>query len=114
MTDFQRPFDTLLIANRGEIAVRVIRGARDLGIKAIAVFSDADRAARHVRMADEAVRIGGSAPAESYLSMDAILAAAKQTGADAIHPGYGLLAYTSSPVDFRPDSTAATTWTLPG
>ena len=91
MTDFQRPFDTLLIANRGEIAVRVIRGARDLGIKAIAVFSDADRAARHVRMADEAVRIGGSAPAESYLSMDAILAAAKQTGADAIHPGYGFL-----------------------
>ncbi len=91
MTDFQRPFDTLLIANRGEIAVRVIRGARDLGIKTIAVFSDADRAARHVRMADEAVRIGGSAPAESYLSMDAILAAAKQTGADAIHPGYGFL-----------------------
>ena len=91
MTDFQRPFDTLLIANRGEIAVRVIRGARDLGIKTIAVFSDADRAARHVRMADEAIRIGGSAPAESYLSMDAILAAAKQTGADAIHPGYGFL-----------------------
>ena len=91
MTEPQRPFDKLLIANRGEIAVRVIRGAQDLGIETVAVFSDADRTARHVRMADEAVRIGGPAPSESYLSIDAVLSAAKETGADAIHPGYGFL-----------------------
>ena len=91
MTDFQRPLDTLLIANRGEIAVRVIRGARDLGIRTVAVYSDADRNARHVRMADESVCIGESPPSESYLSVDAILQAARDTGADAIHPGYGFL-----------------------
>ena len=91
MTGSERPFGKLLIANRGEIAVRVIRGARDLDIETVAVFSDADRTARHVRMADEAVRIGGSSPAESYLSIDAVIAAAKKTGADAIHPGYGFL-----------------------
>ncbi len=91
MTDFQRPLDTLLIANRGEIAVRVIRGARDLGIRTVAVYSEADRNARHVRMADESVCIGESPPSESYLSVDAILQAARDTGADAIHPGYGFL-----------------------
>ncbi len=91
MSDYERPFDTLLIANRGEIAVRLIRGARDLGIRTIAVFSDADRSARHVRMADESIRIGGDAPADSYLSIEAVLRAARETGASAIHPGYGFL-----------------------
>ncbi len=82
----------VLIANRGEIAVRVIRGCRDLGIPTVAVYSDADRAALHVRYSDEAVHIGAPPPRESYLRMERIIAAAKQTGADAIHPGYGFLA----------------------
>jgi 3-methylcrotonyl-CoA carboxylase alpha subunit len=84
-------FESVLIANRGEIACRVIRSCRRLGIRSIAVYSDADRNARHVRLADEAVHIGGSAPGESYLRSDAILEAARNTGAKAIHPGYGFL-----------------------
>jgi propionyl-CoA carboxylase alpha chain len=85
-------FEKILIANRGEIACRVIRSARDMGIKTVAVFSDADRGALHMRLADEAVHIGPSAAAESYLVIEKIIAACKQTGADALHPGYGFLA----------------------
>jgi 3-methylcrotonyl-CoA carboxylase alpha subunit len=84
-------FAKILIANRGEIACRVIKTARRLGIKTVAVYSDADRTARHVALADEAVHIGGSPARESYLVADKIIAAARQTGAEAIHPGYGFL-----------------------
>jgi acetyl-CoA carboxylase biotin carboxylase subunit len=81
----------LLVANRGEIALRVMRSAREMGIKTVAVYSDADRQALHVRFADEAIHIGPAASSESYLRMDKILDAAKKTGAQAIHPGYGFL-----------------------
>ena len=84
-------FKTLLIANRGEIAVRIIRTARRLGLATVAVYSDANARALHAAMADKAVRIGPAPASESYLRIDAILAAAKETGADAIHPGYGFL-----------------------
>src|SRR5215470_12665914 len=82
----------VLVANRGEIAVRIIRACRELGIPTVAVYSDCDRGARHVRDADQAVHIGPSPARESYLRIDRILDAAKATGADAVHPGYGFLA----------------------
>jgi geranyl-CoA carboxylase alpha subunit len=86
------PFRKILIANRGEVALRIMRTARRLGYGVVAVYSDADRDARHVREADEAVRIGEALPAQSYLRVEAVIEAAKAGGADAVHPGYGFLA----------------------
>src|SRR5690554_6504145 len=82
----------VLIANRGEIACRVIHSARKMGMQTVAVYSDADRHAQHVALADEAVHIGPAPSNESYLCIDKIIAAAKRTGAEAVHPGYGFLA----------------------
>ena len=84
-------FKKLLIANRGEIAVRVARACREMGISPVAVYSDADRASLHVRIADQAIHIGPSPSNESYLVIDKIIGAAKKSGAEAIHPGYGFL-----------------------
>jgi 3-methylcrotonyl-CoA carboxylase alpha subunit len=92
-------FDTILIANRGEIACRVIETCRRLGVRSVAVHSDVDAQARHVEMADVAVSLGGAAPSESYLRGDAIIAAAQATGAQAIHPGYGFLSENPDFVD---------------
>src|SRR5271169_5493357 len=84
-------FSKILIANRGEIACRVIKTARKMGIATVAVYSDADQDALHVEMADETVNIGPAPSAQSYLQIDKIVAACKQTGAEAVHPGYGFL-----------------------
>ncbi|WP_309106396.1 urea carboxylase [Arthrobacter sp.] len=100
----QNRFDTLLIANRGEIACRIIDSARKLGLRTVAVFSEADRGARHVKLADQAVLLGPAPAKESYLRVDAILAAAEATGAGAVHPGYGFL---SEDADFAAAIEAA-------
>ena len=87
-----RPFHSVLIANRGEIALRIIQSARQLGYRTVAIYSEADRDSPHVQAADTAVCVGAALPRESYLNIEAILAAARQAGADAVHPGYGFLA----------------------
>ncbi|MCB0065940.1 MAG: acetyl-CoA carboxylase biotin carboxylase subunit, partial [Caldilineaceae bacterium] len=97
-------FRKILIANRGEIAVRIIRACQEMGIATVAVYSDADAGALHVALADEAVRIGPPPPRDSYLCADCILEAARTRGCDAIHPGYGFLAENA---DFADAVTAA-------
>src|SRR5690606_12920966 len=92
-------FQKILIANRGEIACRVIKTARRMGIATVAVYSDADARSPHVQMADEAVHIGPSPAAESYLVAEKIMAACKETGAEAVHPGYGFLSERASFVE---------------
>ena len=104
-------FKRILIANRGEIAVRIIRACRDLGIESVAVYSDADRAALHVREADHAYPVGPAPAAESYLNTAKILEAAKRTKADAVHPGYGF--FSERAAFARAVQKAGLTWIGP-
>src|SRR5438132_479352 len=89
------PIRKVLIANRGEIAVRVARTCKEMGLGTVAIYSDADRAALHVRACEQAERVGPPPSRESYLLIDAVIAAARRSGADAIHPGYGFLSENS-------------------
>ena len=95
-------FKKILIANRGEIACRVMQTARKMGIATVAIYSDADRTARHVRMADEAHWIGPSPVAESYLNVDAIIDVCRRADVDALHPGYGFLSENAAARPLRP------------
>ena len=99
------PFKKVLIANRGEIAIRIMRTCQRMGIKTVAVYSEADASALHVRQADEAVLIGPPAATDSYLNIAAVINAAKETGAQAIHPGYGFLAENPEFVEACRDSS---------
>jgi 3-methylcrotonyl-CoA carboxylase alpha subunit len=104
-------FHKILIANRGEIACRVIDTCRKMGVSTVAVYSDADATARHVAMADEAVRLGPAPVAESYLRGDAIIEAAIKTGAQAVHPGYGFLSENPEFAQAMADAGACIHWT---